>query len=650
MTNNAAPAPRSALDALSISTEAKIEQMEARLHHHIDSCFERLSRTTTDKVDKVVDTVMSKWEALEEQVAKESSRTQIAGMTNQFETLEQGLGTNAAHVQEVRRSLQAIHRTLGRLEGQIAQYACKCEHHDIDPNPEEHDRITFFDGRRHFTVDSRGNQVPAPETNQQNLGTYGSAAGNRSYRQHGGSYTAGTAANDQTDNYGAVIVNREEEDIAPQTGSQIEVPSEVAQPQIDENGNLILANQGPTQATYDVPSFMRIDDDGNLLVNIEEDEVVTQGDEIENSVLDDQDMMDNSFDASVGVQEDEMASSQIGEVDQIAIADDDEGNPILGIQGPGIVVYDAPSFMRITPAGPILVGIADTGSTSATAGFPQIDENGNLVSAVEGQVSYDLPSFMRINSDGQMVIHLSDEELNQEANGATSDETNGNLPFMPIHTNDETASRAESQHEDDTEVVVPQIDVTAIAQLLAPPPIQTVLPTNQTPMQQDVHQGAVPRVDPDGLLNWVLQGPGNVVYDIPSFMRIDNHGRLIIDLDNSANDHAGVPAAQSDGSTNDNGSTLADGQPIAQDGNTTATAAQASPSAPVGERIPTMIMYIDENGEPVYGIEGPNGMWYELPSFMKVNQDGSAEIIEEEDPMTENPVHPLQPQTTPMSA
>ncbi|MCJ1248037.1 hypothetical protein MMC30_005252 [Trapelia coarctata] len=52
-------------------------------------------------------------------------------------------------------------------------------------------------------------------------------------------------------------------------------------------------------------------------------------------------------------------------------------------------------------------------------------------------------------------------------------------------------------------------------------------------------QGATPQVDNDGHLAWVLQGPGNVVYDLPSFMKIDENGHIVIELDDEA-DHDGT--------------------------------------------------------------------------------------------------------------
>ena len=77
------------------------------------------------------------------------------------------------------------------------------------------------------------------------------------------------------------------------------------------------------------------------------------------------------------------------------------------------------------------------------------------------------------------------------------------------------------------------------------------------------------------------------------------------------------------------------------------------PSVPLGIRGPNGMLYelpsfldIDENGDavvnlppvegpmPVPGIRGPNGVLYELPSFMRIGEDGEPEVIPEEDSST----------------
>ena len=96
----------------------------SRGRFNIDTCFDRLVRLTTAKADKTADAVISKSEALEEQVLKALSGQAVR---NKLETVEQRLNANAANVAELKRMLQGIHRTLGRLGNEVAQYACKGE-------------------------------------------------------------------------------------------------------------------------------------------------------------------------------------------------------------------------------------------------------------------------------------------------------------------------------------------------------------------------------------------------------------------------------------------------------------------------------------------------------------------------------------------
>ncbi|MCJ1248008.1 hypothetical protein MMC30_005223 [Trapelia coarctata] len=448
---NPVPAHPSSFDTTHSSTDAKLQQMEARLHHHIDKCFDRLGRMTADKIDKVLDAIMSKYEALEEQVSKGPkgmSRTDITGIKNEFDALEQGLHANTAHVTEVRRTLQAMHRTLGRVENQIVEYACKCEHGEMEDNQtdEERDPITFFDGHRHFTIDNHGNQVPAPEINQQNFGAFHRpAATGGAYQQNGQVHNADF-------------------------------------PRIDQNGHTVVGNQVQDGVTYDLPSFMTIDNDGNAIVDIPEDEMAPQ--------------------------------TEVGQVD---------------------------------------------------TALPQMDENGNLVSAGPGQVVYDLPSFMSINNDGQMVIDLPDGEVNEEINGddalaqvdingnlvaglQSPDEVASDLPScMTVDNNEsvlinlpdnEVAAGTGSVNGDGIQATAAQVNITAFAAFFrdtAQQSSQAAIPlANQAAVPQAARQGATPQVDNDGHLTWVLQGPGNVVYDLPSFMKIDENGHIVIELDDEA--------------------------------------------------------------------------------------------------------------------
>jgi len=546
--NNPAPAHPASLDAAHSSTEAKLQQMEARLHHHIDHCFDRLARTITDKSDKVLDVVMGKHEALEEQLSKGSngiSQNDIRLIKHEFVALEQALTVNAGHVTEVRRMVQAMHRTVGRLENQIIQYACKCDHGDMEQqnHEEEREAITFFDGHRHFTIDNHGNQTPAPATHQQqNMGARHCPAG--SYRQNGQVNSA-------------------------------EIPK------MDQNGNPVVGNLTQDGVTYDLPSCMTLDNNGNVVVDIEEDE--TPG-------------------------------SQNGEVEEgLVYRIDQNGNPVQGSQRPDQVVYDLPSFMRLDNNGHVVINLEENE-------VPQIDENGNPVlgNEVHDGVTYDMPSFLTMDRDGNVMVNIQDDGMPPQE-GQQSEE----VDEAGLSRNDENEA---------------------------------------------IDRAAVADFDDNGNPLWGIQGPGNIVYDLPSFMDVTAQGEIVINLGGA--DQVGQEANVTHG----NGSTLGENEAVAdvpqidEHGNVVrgvregvvtydmpsfmrdagdgavlidvdqagiATAAEGTPPAALGQGIPTIILYIDENGRPVHGIEGPNGEWYELPSFMKVNENGFAEVIEEDDPFVE---------------
>lgn len=508
---NSVPPHASALDASHTSPDGKLQQMEARLHHHFDICFDRLARSTTDKSDKVLDTIITKYEAFEEQlsrVAQSVNGDDASAIKNRLDALEQSLHASAAGVTEIRRQLQNMHRTLGRLENEVVAYACKCEHGSVgedtdeDPNP-----ITFFDGHRNYTVARDGNQRPAGGPAQRNhQGWYDPTAG-EAYRQNG------QAGIPQIDGEVGTPLLHQDEDAG-----------EAITAQIDQNGNLIRGNQEQGQVVYDLASFMRITEDGQMVIDLPEEEI---------------------------------------EEGPTMIRIDIDGNAVSGLPGPDQVTYDLPSFMTVNENGEIVINLeedettqqteAQTG-TAARAAIPQLTQNGTIVQE-DGEhdgVLYDLPSFMTVDENGNLVIDIEEggaAEQTELQNGNTAQAAgprinqNGDL-FRENDEQDEVTYDLPSfMAIDNTGNIVINIpeeeggpehveDIPADNESEEDPTDAETTSSDNTLADYQPAPGTA-FVDQQGhAVYGAVQG--GVVYDIPSFMHVFDDGTVIIDTEEDA--------------------------------------------------------------------------------------------------------------------
>ena len=325
MGSNAVPAPSPSFDAAHSSTDAKLQQMEARLHHHIDTCFDRLVRLTTAKADKTADAVISKSEALEEQVLKALSGQAVR---NKLETVEQRLNANAANVAELKRMLQGIHRTLGRLGNEVAQYACKCDNDHADNQAGNGaEPITFHDGTRHFVIGHDSNQYPAADLNaRQGAGT---AMGRNGQQTTAGQRFFQRGADDLpsfmgVDADGNAYVNIDEDGAG--AGATANPTTNGGFHHLDMDGNPVRGRwQTSNGVMYDVPSFMHVFDDGQMIIDIGDEEETLSGE---------------SEHLPCG----EPIATVIMHIDQ-------NGKPVRGIEGPNGFVYELPSFMKVNEDG-----------------------------------------------------------------------------------------------------------------------------------------------------------------------------------------------------------------------------------------------------------------------------------------------------------
>jgi len=513
---NSVPPHASTLDASHTSTDAKLQQMEARLHHHFDVCFDRLSRTTTDKSDKVLDTIITKYEALEEQLAKVAqcmNGDDASAIKNRLDALEQSLHTSAAGITEIRRQLQNMHRTLGRLGNDVVAYACKCEHGSVEEDAVENpDPIRFFDGYRNYTVDRDGTQRPAGGPDHRNhQGRYGPTAGG-AYRQNG------QAGIPQIDGEIGTPVLRQDED-AP------EAAPEAILARIDQDGNVVQGSGEHNQVVYDLASFMTIAENGHMVIEMPEQEV--------------------------------HGGSRTTRIDM-------DGNAVTELQGAGQVTYDLPSFMTATENGDIIINLegnettqqsesqteSQTG-TAAQASIPRLDQNGNVVleNRAQDEVVYDLPSFMAVDENGELRVQIQDDATAEQTELQDGNVGQARLPRINqngdlIHDNDaqdEVTYDMPSFMTTDTagNVIVNITDEEDRLEQVEDIPADNESHEDRTDAETTGSDDTLAENQPaPGTAFLDQQGnavygtvQGGVVYDIPSFMHVFDDGTVIVDAE-----------------------------------------------------------------------------------------------------------------------
>ena len=540
---NSVPKPPTSFPGFTPSEGFDFAHMQLSLHHHLDSVFDRLSRTVTDKTDKILDETYRKLEALEDKFLRSSktiTRQDINGLKNEFETLGHDVHVNATNSLTTKKTIQAISKRLEEMDAKIANCTCKCNHTQADnelnkqniqisqPSSMHPSAVGEWEqsyGSREVSYQGPVNQSGpylSPRRRRQysnllqingptgiNFGPQGREISEEYYRmgwQYPNIMTAVTTESDMSDQ--AVLAVYGEDD------NLVKVSS------------IALEIEGPNGIFYNLPSFMSVDKDGHVVLK--------------------------NFD------EDGSPSSSGGGVSPRNI-------------GPRQLTHEIPSLMSITDDGYIVI---DTEMKDHA-----FSRESRILVGIRGPIGvlYELPTFM--NTNGQVDIDHpgSGHALVQSSMPTSTQETSGNLNQSPLST---TLTMSNDHVETKR--------------------IADVNPPEKTPI-------------PNG-----IRGPNGIVYEIPSFMSINEDGHEEI---------------------------IQQEEPILP----------RVDVAPVGIRAPNGIVYkipsfmsINENGleeiiheEPVLpqvnaipvGIRGSNGVVYEIPSFMSINEDGLEEVNLQEEPI-----------------
>ena len=361
----------------------------------------------------------------------------------------------------------------------------------------------------------------------------------------------------------------------------------------------------------------------------------------------------------------------------------------FGIKGPNGILYEMPSFMRMTSNGPVLFDESPVStSTECTDNIAVADDNESLnqpessaklpvgIDGLDG-IMYDMPSFMSYDANGQIILDEFDE--------------NGNSIDVSPNGHDEVVI------EDKSIAGVGKVAVAvgpAPTGIRMPNGIVYELPSflhlngdGQAEVAHDEESDDAENGDAVPQANQMPIGirmDNGVVYELPTFMRLNNEGQAEVNLQDEVVADNGVKAAVSEGTVpvgirgpngtiyelpsflriNDDGLE----EVIQQDESGDREDSAHTPSndgVPVGIRMDNGVVYElptfmhlnnegqveldaqdevvaddgNEVGLPVgnvpIGIRGPNGVLYELPSFLRINDDGLEEIVQEEELDTE---------------
>ena len=302
----------------------------------------------------------------------------------------------------------------------------------------------------------------------------------------------------------------------------------------------------------------------------------------------------------------------------------------FGIKGPNGVLYELPSFMRMTSDGPVIFdespvststeGIAGGGAADDEKERPkQRGPSFSIPVGLDGPdgIKYDIPSFMSYNAEGNIILDQFDEDA------------------CPV---------AASTNEND-ETLIKDKNVVGVGQGAAPAgpvPVGIRMPhgivyelpsflrlneDGQAEVMQDKDSAgaedaeAVPQAGPMPI---GIRMDNGVVYELPTFMRLNEGGQAEIDLQDELLTDNGieVPNFQGtipvglrgpDGMVHEEPSFLR----INDDGPKEVTQQEESSD---GQNIH------QTDGVPM-GIRIENGVLYELPTFMRMNEEGQAEIF-----------------------
>ena len=107
-----------------------LAHLEATLHHHIDACFERLSRMITDKTDKVIDELIERCEKLEAKLSDsiKGRSSQIDDVKKEVISLKDEIFAGVKVDSELKVSINGLEDAFKSLENKIEGTACHCEY------------------------------------------------------------------------------------------------------------------------------------------------------------------------------------------------------------------------------------------------------------------------------------------------------------------------------------------------------------------------------------------------------------------------------------------------------------------------------------------------------------------------------------------
>ncbi|MCJ1383036.1 hypothetical protein MMC17_006149 [Xylographa soralifera] len=326
----------------------------------------------------------------------------------------------------------------------------------------------------------------------------------------------------------------------------------------------------------------------------------------------------------------------------------------FGIKEPNGVLYELPSFMKMTSNGPMIFDESPvSASTEGIGGVADADDNkssnqrgpsSTIPIGIDGPdgITYDLPSFMSYDADGNIVLDQFDEDGRpitighvplgiEESNGVTHKMRS----FLSPNQHDEAVVENKNIATGVDKVVAAAVGA-APTGVTMPNDIVYELPSflgrnedGQAEMTQDEESSgaengdAVPQADhmPIG-----IRMDNGVVYELPTFMHINKEGQAEVNVEDEGVKDNGNEVAPSVGTgpvcirgangtmyelplslrINSNGLEEVVQQEESGDG-------QNSPYTP-----PT-------DGVPI-GIRMDNGVLYELPTFMRINEEGLAEV------------------------
>lgn len=123
-----------------------LAHLEMTLHHHIDSAFGSLIRTVNDKHERSMDEMNRKLEALEEKFERDLKHQvgdKLVTVRKDIKSLTQTVDGVATTVTETKDSVKGVEDAMKKLDKNVEEYRCKCEHHIPTATAPAHNYIGY---------------------------------------------------------------------------------------------------------------------------------------------------------------------------------------------------------------------------------------------------------------------------------------------------------------------------------------------------------------------------------------------------------------------------------------------------------------------------------------------------------------------------